>query len=235
MQAAPPRTICDYPGQIGRSNRRSISQHVLASGRDKKSHVERLLTRIYDARTGSVLAIQPQFAHGCAITTHAHTMFRTLIAICLLACTGSAAWAEGTVPPEFVACSRVQINGERLACYDRAVAYLSAPTGQQSPAPSPEASFGLQASVPQPAAAARVDESKSDDVSAITAHVTEVTSDREGKKLVTLDNGQTWRELSKSAFVALKAGDEVTINRAALGSFLMSPPNGRPFRVRRVK
>jgi hypothetical protein len=187
------------------------------------------------ARTGSILAIQPQFAHGCATTTHAHTMFRTLIAICFLTFTGSATLAEGTVPPEIITCSRIQKNGERLACYDRAIAYLSQPTGRQAPAPSPEASFGLQASVPQPPAAAAVDESKTDEVSAVTARVTEVTSDREGKKVVTLDNGQTWRELSKSSFVSLQAGDEITINRAALGSFMMSVPNGRPFRVRRVK
>lgn len=162
-------------------------------------------------------------------------MFRTLISLCFLPLMAPASFAEGTVPPEFIACSRVQRNVERLACYDRALAYLSQPTGQQAPAPSPEASFGLQASVPQPPAAAAVDESKTDGVSAITARVTEVTSDREGKKVVTLDNGQTWRELNKSGFVALKAGDEVTINRAALGSFMMSVPNGRPFRVRRVK
>lgn len=53
--------------------------------------------------------------------------------------------------------------------------------------------------------------------------------------MVTLDNGQTWRELAKSTYVPLKVGDEVTISRAALGSFMMSVPNGRPLRVRRVK
>jgi hypothetical protein len=162
-------------------------------------------------------------------------MFRTLIAICFLTFIGSATLAEGTVPPEFITCSGIAKNGERLACYDRAVAYLSRPTGQQAAAPSPEASFGLQASVPQPPAAAAVDKSKGDDVSSITARIIEVSSDRDGKKVMTLDNGQTWREVSKSNFVSLKAGDEVTINRAAFGSFMMSVPNGSPLRVRRVK
>jgi hypothetical protein len=161
-------------------------------------------------------------------------MFRTLIAMFSLTFTGSATLAQAAVPPEFVACSRIQKNSERLACYDRAIAYLTQPTEQQAAAPSPEGSFGLQASVPQPPAAAR-EGSKSNEVSSITARVTEVSTDRAGNKVVSLDNGQTWRELSKSTFLSLDPGDEVTINRAALGSFIMSVPNGRPVRVRRVK
>jgi hypothetical protein len=162
-------------------------------------------------------------------------MLRTLIAIPLLTFISATTLAQATVPPEFTTCSRIQKNGERLACYDRALAYLTQPMGQQAPAPTPEASFGLQANVPQPPAAARVDESQGDDVASITARVTEVTTERDGKKVIALDNGQTWRELSKSSFVSLTAGDDVTIHRAALGSFMMSVPNGRAFRVRRVK
>lgn len=163
-------------------------------------------------------------------------MFRILIAILFVSLIHSAAArAEGSVPAEFLSCSRIQKNGERLACYDQAVAYLSQPTEQQAAAPSAEASFGLQANVPRAPAASAVEAATTDEVSSITARITEVTSDREGKKVVTLDNGQTWRELNKSGFVTLEAGDEVTINRAALGSFMMSVPNGRPLRVRRVK
>jgi hypothetical protein len=162
-------------------------------------------------------------------------MARTLISLVFLALLSSSTFAQAPLPPEFVTCSRIQNNGERLACYDRAVAYLSQPAERQTSAPSAETSFGLQASVPQPPAAAAVEESKHGEVSSITAHVTEVTSDREGRKVIALDNGQAWRELNKSGFVTLQAGDEVTINRAALGSFMMSVPNGRPLRVRRVK
>lgn len=161
-------------------------------------------------------------------------MARSLFAIVSFILIGSATLAQTTLPPEFVTCSRIQKNGERLACYDRAVAYLSQPTEQQSPAPSAEASFGLQAGAPQPPAAAG-EGTKGEEISSIRARVSELSSDREGKKLVRLDNGQTWRELNKSNFVSLKVGDEVTIDRAALGSFMMSVPNGRPIRVRRVK
>lgn len=161
-------------------------------------------------------------------------MSRILIALGFSILIGSATLAETTVPPEFVACSRIQKNAERLACYDRAVAYLGQPAGQQTAAPSPETSFGLQASVPQPPAAAR-ETTKDDEVTSITARVTKVSADREGKKVLELDNGQTWRELNKSGYLSIEIGDEITITRAALGSFMMSAPNSRPFRVRRVR
>lgn len=164
-------------------------------------------------------------------------MFRTLLLSSALVFISFCTFAQTPLPPEFAACSRIQKNGERLACYDRAVAYLSQPPEQQTTAPSAETSFGLQADVSK--APARAAESAGDDesaeVSSVTARVAEVTSERDGKKVVTLDNGQTWRELTGSTYSALKAGDEVTISRAALGSFMMSVPNGRPVRVRRVK
>lgn len=165
-------------------------------------------------------------------------MFRTLILSASLALISSAVLGQTAVPPEFVTCSRIQKSGERLACYDRAVAYLSQPTEQQTAAPSAEGSFGLQAGAPvapAPAAEQSGSEPSNAAVSSITARVTEITSDRENRKLVTLDNGQTWREQTASTFTSLKVGDEVRINRAALGSFMMSAPSGRPLRVRRLK
>ena len=183
-----------------------------------------------------MVAIHAVFAHGCAITKHTcATMIRTAISIFALALVSSAALAQTELPQEFVTCSRIQNNGERLACYDRAVAYLSQPADRQSVAPSAEASFGLQAGAPQPAPSAATQKEESHEVSSITARITEIGSDREGRKVVTLDNGQTWRELSKSTYVSLEVGDEVTISRAAFGSFRMSTTSGRPLRVRRVE
>jgi len=166
-------------------------------------------------------------------------MFRTFFLSTALTLINSAVLAQtAAVPPAFVTCSRIQKNSERLACYDSAVSYLSRPAEQQTAAPSAEASFGLQAGAPvmSPTVPEQAgSDSNSTEILSITARVTEITSDRENRKIVTLDNGQTWREQTASTFIALKVGDEVRINRAALGSFMMSAPSGRPLRVRRLK
>jgi hypothetical protein len=56
----------------------------------------------------------------------------------------------------------------------------------------------------------------------------------DGSAVLTLDNGQVWRQLSGGQLL-IKVGDEVEINRAALGSFQMKVPTGRTAKVKRVR
>jgi len=55
-----------------------------------------------------------------------------------------------------------------------------------------------------------------------------------GDELITLENGQIWRQLSGGQLL-LKIGDEVEISRAALGSFQMKVPTGRSGKVKRIR
>jgi hypothetical protein len=66
-----------------------------------------------------------------------------------------------------------------------------------------------------------------------TLKILEVTAGRNGYPLVHLEGGQLW-ELSEGDPL-LASGKTVTIQRAALGSFLMTTPNGRTHRARRVQ
>jgi hypothetical protein len=50
---------------------------------------------------------------------------------------------------------------------------------------------------------------------------------------VHLGNGQTWT--LDDGPVLLRAGDTIVIKRAALGSFLMTTPTNRVYRVRRLR
>lgn len=141
--------------------------------------------------------------------------------------------APSAVPPEFVTCYGIKQTNERLACYDRAVEYLRQPS-EGAGAPSAETSFGLQRRVNEPRKnEAPVDEPEQ--TTSVTAHVSEVSSNRDGMRVITLDNGQVWRQLTSSTAAFINVGDEVTVTRAALGSFLMRLPNGGPLRVRRMK
>lgn len=65
------------------------------------------------------------------------------------------------------------------------------------------------------------------------AKVLEVLADSHGGTLVRLDNGQTWTLEDGPAI--LRAADAIVIKRAALGSFLMTTPTGRVYRVRRLR
>jgi hypothetical protein len=66
-----------------------------------------------------------------------------------------------------------------------------------------------------------------------TLKILEVTAGRNGYPLVHLEGGQLW-ELSEGDPL-LASGESVTIQRAALGSYLMTTPNGRTHRARRVQ
>jgi hypothetical protein len=149
----------------------------------------------------------------------------------------AAAVPSAQVPTEFVTCSRIKKNSERLACYDRALDYLRTPTAAAA-APTAETSFGISSGAPEPRrSAANEPASGPDDaLESLTGRIASLSADGQGMNIVTLDNGQTWRQLAGSTkLLALKVGDEVTITRASFGSFLMSTSTGRPLRVRRVK
>lgn len=159
---------------------------------------------------------------------------RGCLLIGLLLVSFSALTAEPAVPPEFLTCSHIRQNGERLACFDRAVAYFQS-SGENVPAPSAENSFGLQTGVTESRAEQAKPKKSEEPLSSVTARVSEVSSARDGMKVFALDNGQTWRQTTGSTGVAPKSGDQITVRRGALGSFLMDVPNGPALRVRRLK
>ena len=66
----------------------------------------------------------------------------------------------------------------------------------------------------------------------IEAVVTTLTQNRLGRAQVLLDNGQT--RVDDAVDLGLGPGDKVTIKRASLGSYLMSTPSHRSYRVLRT-
>lgn len=160
---------------------------------------------------------------------------RALLPAFLLLAISCDAAAETAVPSELLTCSRIKKNSERLACYDEAVEYLRKPAG--AAAPSAETSFGRITGATEASrnAAAERGSEPDDTLTSLTARIAAVSADAGGMSIVVLDNAQTWRQLTGSTHVVLTVGDEVTITRASLGSFLMSVPIGRPLRVRRVQ
>jgi len=70
----------------------------------------------------------------------------------------------------------------------------------------------------------------------ISATVASVSFRPTGEVVVKLDNGQVWEQAEiVTTKVRLKAGDVVTIRKAALGSYTLLTPSRMVIRVRRVR
>ena len=151
---------------------------------------------------------------------------RILWGTLILSCGVAAAQEkpQDRVPAELRSCVSIERNTERLACFDRGIAALTGAAG--AVAPSAESSFGLVASTPRSDAT----RGAGDEMNGLRAKVKTLNGD----ELITLDNGQVWRQLSGGVLL-LRLGDDVEINRAALGSFQMKVPSGRTGKVKRVR
>lgn len=166
-----------------------------------------------------------------------------------------SAWGQGSLET----CARISDDARRLACYDglagrvrqgTAVAVAPSP----APATAPETAAVL---APAPAAAgaapvtaapvavdpvadfglsdqARKEREPEKWVESVTARVTNVGQTASDRYVITLDNGQTWVQSETNTRAILAPGDNVTIKRAALGSFKLSGPRSVYWRVKRL-
>lgn len=161
-----------------------------------------------------------------------------------------AAFAGTATAQSLDACRQMQDPQARLACYDRLGPATALPPtdsphvgGSRPVAPSagthaappvvttPEQKFGAE-NVRQPAAAAAP---RPQQIEALTAQVASVRQAGMGRIAVTLSNGQVWRQ-TETVRLDLSAGDTVTIERGALGSYnLLTGRTSRLYKVERTQ
>jgi hypothetical protein len=145
--------------------------------------------------------------------------------------------ATGASAAELMRCAEIATRDERLDCYDllahRSVDRESSAAAQKPAVAAAAETTAAADSAPSssPPAASAPSDPKNFGLSAAQQHifsngprteharVTSVSSDNIGHSYVVLDSGQTWMVLDNDGW--LSAGDEVTIKRAVLGSFLM--------------
>jgi hypothetical protein len=175
-----------------------------------------------------------------------------------VACCGCATAADA-LPPSLRVCMKETDATHRLACFDRESAVLageSAPVARQADpaparqaAPAPTATAGAAAATAQSAedkfgyrgnmARADIDKQKAieqQEFEQLTAKVTELETLPNGGMMLTLDNGQIWQQKTADRAIRVKVGDQVTIKRGALSSFLLtSATNKGSMRVARVR
>jgi hypothetical protein len=165
---------------------------------------------------------------------------------------------------ELNTCAAIQTQGERLACYDKLAGReaTSSPTPATHPsassAPTAAASSGTKKQtpaasagpdpVPAPATAstpppgtpeafglykAEHPAAATSPVETVTGKVVDLKYDTYGRETISLEGGAVWQLAGSDAILA--KGDEVTIKRASMGSYLMTTSAGRQHRVKRLR
>ncbi len=141
------------------------------------------------------------------------------------------------------ACRAEPDDARRLACFDREIDRLGQQQGagttaasaaaDAAPALTPEDQFGRTGALNREEYDRRTQETR--DLEELHATVTEIWKRADGLMILTLDNGQVWKQNRPDSQFRVKAGEPVKIQPAALGSFLLSGPSKRSTRVTRVK
>lgn len=136
------------------------------------------------------------------------------------------------------ACRSEADDAKRLACYDREVDRLGTQAASPGAAPAapaltPEERFGRTGAMNREEADRKKEEPRQ--LSELNATVTEIWTRADGLMVLTLDNGQIWKQVRPDSLFRLKVNEKVKIQPAALGSFLLSGPTKRSTRVSRVK
>lgn len=149
------------------------------------------------------------------------------------------------------ACHSIQDQLQRLACYDEAaeaVVNCASQTDKldrlvcfDSLGKPARASITAKPAAPQAAAPTTPDErfglnnKRPEEPEAIKASVSTLKSDPYGKFIITLDNGQVWKQIDSKRF-RLKKDKPVTIEKASLGSFMLTQEgSSKSARVKRVQ
>jgi hypothetical protein len=159
----------------------------------------------------------------------------------------TAAIAQTAAPPTpdavsaVFACASVQSEEERLSCYDSAVANMQRAQTQGDLVAVDRAqvrtiqreSFGF--SLPSISGLLpNLARQEADTVEQLEMQVTRITDRANGRHAFVMNNGQVWTQVEAQRVYNIREGDTITVRRAALGSYLLSPARGgAAHRVRR--
>jgi hypothetical protein len=123
-------------------------------------------------------------------------------------------------------------DAQRLGCYD-------AEYGKPVPAPARSGAIAAPSAPPVAAPAVigkpEVAKSKAPVPKSFTASIKSLALLHDGRFKATFDSGQVWTQIEPDKAVILMVGDQVTVKKAMLGSFMLVTPAGILTRVKQVE
>ena len=136
-----------------------------------------------------------------------------------------------------VDCRKIAESGERLACYDKAVADLDTAeksrdvvvVDREQVTEARRSVFGLK--LPK---IRLFDGDGNDEVAALESTITSVGRNRDGKLSFTIEDGARWVQTDNHTVVGVKVGTRVTLTRGVLGSFFAKFHGSTSAKVQRV-
>lgn len=152
---------------------------------------------------------------------------------------GAPAVAEEISTEDVYACTAIEADAERLACYDAAVGRLQAAeeAGEVTTVTRKEVeqvqkdSFGF--SIPSLPSIVLGKSGEDGNLTEVTQPVKSIRGGR-GSLIVYLENGQIWRQTDSKA-IRNSGQSEAQIYEAALGSYKIKLDGGLAFRAERIK
>jgi len=173
-----------------------------------------------------------------------------IASLCFVAFAAGSAAAQDQPPAnpqvldQVYACANIADETQRLACYDGAVGRLRAAQSSgdlvavdraQAQEVEREA-FGFSLPSLPRIFGNRGNEAAAPEVAEMALTIDRVVSRRNAPSTFYMTNGQVWSQIDDEVARNVRAGGQVTIRRATMGSFLMSVEAGGPaIRVRRTQ
>ena len=175
-----------------------------------------------------------------------------LAAMAVLLAATAATPAAAQTAADLMNCITIARDADRLACYDAAVATvspqakaLSEQRAKETARIAAEEAAAAEAAAKAKAeadAAARAAQAKADfgaegvtskkvsertrpdpdEITKLDATLTEILTNREGKYVFLLDNGQLWRQVSTEAGLNIRPGDAVVLEKSTMGGYKLN-------------
>lgn len=154
---------------------------------------------------------------------------------------GSAPCLAADSLASLLACRDIPQATARLACFDRESARLAASRSHaavhaerhRTAALEPRHTFGL----PEGTISAREISAgvRPKPLSHLSSRIARISTTADGRRIFTLDNGQTWVELERDDALLARPAEAVRISRQLFGSYWMELQSGRGCKVARVR